>query len=171
MSTTKKIGIGIGILILAYVLILGAYSIGRQSGAADTSLFGGAQPTLVNRNSGVRVCTADHFNADNVWCSTMDTAISIADLSTAKLVFTGPNGQSFTSPDGTVTVSRQDTTDAAYTSLGSSPFTASLADTNMAFVLANIWPVTDLYPTPGTYTIEVDDGSTLLGTATFQVTQ
>lgn len=119
----------------------------------------------------MRVCLQRRYDKKSLECSSDDTVLSQGELYTARLSFTGHDGNHFQHDTLTVIISSGSDSTGWQEQGRISNYGASLADSILSDGLASIFVSANLGPAPGThYQIEVDDGSTLLGTAQFEVT-
>lgn len=115
--------------------------------------------------AGTHICTTAHYDKKQVTCTSDDRTIT--SLDGAYLSTTGQNGNNFTASTLDVLINKENS-DGSYSQVASAKLNAGLAYTNVANTLANIFVTASAAPDSGaTYQIEVDEGSTNLGTAMF----
>jgi len=151
---SRIIGVGLlGVLVVGGII---AALIQRNGAGSSPSLGSGL---------GTHICAVAHYDKKQVTCTSDDRTITSLDK--AYLSVTGKNGSTFTAANVDVIINKQNS-DGTYGQAGSTKLGAGLSYGVVADTLANVFVSASAAPTSGaTYQIEVDEGSTNLGTATF----
>jgi len=151
---SRIVGVGLlGVLVVGGII---AALIQRNGAGSSPSLGSGL---------GTHICAVAHFDKKQVTCTSDDN--TIASLDKAYLSVTGKDGNNFTASSLDVLIDKRNS-DGTYGQVASTKLNAGLSYTNVANTLANIFISASAAPDSGaTYQIEVDEGSTNLGTATF----
>lgn len=151
---SRIVGVGLlGVLVVGGII---AALIQRNGAGSSPSLGSGL---------GTHICAVAHFDKKQVTCTSDDN--TIASLDKAYLSVTGKDGNNFTASSLDVLIDKRNS-DGTYGQVASTKLNAGLSYTNVANTLANIFVSASAAPESGaTYQIEVDEGSTNLGTATF----
>jgi len=125
-------------------------------------------PTAVPQLWGVHVCTTAHYSAKELLCLRDDARVPVRwdGKNSAHLSISPPGGANFTSTTLGVIISQKNA-DGTLNELGRTSEAAGLADDVLSDNLDTVMSTLTYGVHDVTYQIEVDEGSTLIGTATF----
>jgi len=146
----------VGLLLVVGILADVAVNVSQNHSGNSSSSIPGA---------GTHICTTAHYDKKQLTCTSDDR--TIASLDKAYLSVTGKDGNNFTASSLDIIINKQNS-DGTYGQVASAKLNAGLVYNVVANTVANIFVSASAAPDSGaTYQIEVDEGSTNLGTATF----
>lgn len=124
----------------------------------------GGSPSSTS-GAGTHICTTAHYDKKGLSCTSDDSTITALDK--AYLSATGKDANNFTASSLDVLIGKKNN-DGSYGQVATTKLSAGLSYNIVADSLANVFLSASAAPESGaTYHIEVDEGSTNLGTATF----
>jgi hypothetical protein len=129
-----------------------------------------ATPVPVARPAaGVSVCTDSGFNLAAALCTRPAGQLRMTDLAGARVSYSGKHGGAFTAPQVTIALSRRNS-GGSVSLIGRLPVDVLLTSSNQASRLQGVFDALGAAPEPGnSYAIEVDQGDSALGTASFAI--
>ncbi len=124
---------------------------------------------VVTPADGVSVCTSSGFDLAAAHCVRSAAQLRLTDLEGARVSYTGKDGGAFTATQATIVLSERNSA-GSLSLIGRLPVEVLLASSNQASRLQGVFDALNTTPRQGSsYTIEVDQGNSALGAASFAI--